>query len=61
MMIINKKVGFVCSKAKIRHAKVVQGFTRAASRIVPNEIGYLIYREDETVVEKLFEERQQKL
>lgn len=61
MTIISKKVSFVCTRAHIRHAKIIQGFTRAAGRIVPNEIGFIIYKEDEELVLKLQEERQQKM
>ena len=36
MTIIAQKIGYVCNRAKIRHVKVVQGFTRAMGRILPN-------------------------
>ena len=46
MVIIDQKVGMVCSRAKIQHVKVVQGFTHSMGRVLPNEVGYLVYRKD---------------
>jgi len=50
LIIVNKKISVVCNRAKIRHIKVVQGFTRSVGRIVPNEIGFLVYAEDEPLI-----------
>ena len=56
--ILDKKIGFVCSRAKIRHVQVVQGFNRNIGRILPNYIGYLIYSEDKEQILELWEERE---
>ena len=55
MKILDLKISIVCNKAKIRYVKVVQGFSRSMGRILPNQIGYLIYEEDEEQVLRLYE------
>lgn len=46
-MIFTKKIGFVCKKANIRHIKIVSGFEKSSiGKIIPNVLGYLIYKED---------------
>lgn len=47
LTIINKKISYVCSRAKINHVQLVQGFNRTIGRILPNYIGYLVYKKDE--------------
>lgn len=61
LTIINKKIGYVCSRAKINHVQLVQGFNRTIGRILPNYIGFLIYKDDEDQIERLQAERQAKM
>jgi hypothetical protein len=61
MSIVRRKISMVCSKARIRHVKLVQGFSRSMGRMLPNEIGYLVYLGEEEEILRLFEERQAKL
>ena len=61
MVIVKLKISRVCKKANIRHVKVMQGFSRSMGRILPNEIGFLIYEGDQEEVERLFEEQKVKM
>jgi len=47
MCIIKEKVTYICNKHKFRFAKLVQGFIHTGGmRVLPNEIGYLVYNKD---------------
>jgi hypothetical protein len=55
-------VTYICNRHKIRFAKLVQGFTHSVGmRVLPNEIGYLIYEEDRELVLEKYRERMELL
>ena len=61
LTIINKKISFVCNKAKIKHVQLVQGFNRTVGRILPNYIGFLVYKKEAEEIERLQALRQAKI
>lgn len=44
--IIPKSIAGICNKHGFRYVRLVQGFTHSIGRILPNYIGYLVYREN---------------
>lgn len=56
--IVTETVTYICNRHKIRFTKLVQGFTHSVGmRVLPNEIGYLIYEEDRELVLEKYRER----
>lgn len=44
--VVDKNIAAICNKHHFRHVRLVQGFTHNVGRILPNYIGFLIYKED---------------
>ena len=59
--VVTKNIGGICNKHGFRNVRLVQGFTHSIGRILPNYIGFLVYREDEERILQLWQERHQML
>jgi hypothetical protein len=48
--VITKSIASICNKHNFRYVRLVQGFTHTIGRILPNYIGFLIYKEDKEAI-----------
>lgn len=57
---MTEKISYVCNRHRFRFAKLVQGFIHGGGmRVLPNEIGCIIYSKDMKEILRLYEERQE--
>ena len=55
-MIVSQKITYICNKYNFKFAKLVQGFVHSGGmRVLPNEIGFIIYKKDKEKILKLYE------
>lgn len=60
--IVAEKITYICNKHKFKYAKLVQGFINTGGmRVLPNEIGFIVYKKDLDQILKLHQERQEML
>lgn len=44
---MTERISYICNKHRFKFAKLVQGFVHSGGmRVLPNEIGFIIYKEN---------------
>ena len=58
---MTENIDYICKKHGFKSTRLVQGFNLASFRIVPNNVGFLVYKEEKDKILELFLERQEYL